>query len=69
MEPDVDSLILLFDRLGDDQKNEAIDRLNEYIRGGLIVKQRIVKESGQRNVVKRMDVGPTSSGACVCCGK
>lgn len=69
MEPDVDSLILLFDRLGDDQKNEAIDRLNEYIRGGLIVKQRIVKESGQRNVIKRMDVGPTSSGACVCCGK
>ncbi len=69
MEPDVDSLILIFDRLSDSQKREAIRRLNEYLDGSPITKSRIVRESGQRNVVKRMDVGPTSSGTCVCCGR
>jgi hypothetical protein len=69
MEPDVDSFILIFDHFSDHQKGEAVRRLNEYLQGGQITKNRIVKESGQRNSVKKMDVGPTGIAGCVCCGK
>lgn len=69
MEPDVDSLILIFNRLSDDQKREAIRRLNEYIDSDQITKNQIVRESARRNAVKKMDVGPTSGGTCVCCGR
>lgn len=65
MQPDIDSLILIFNRLSEHQKNEAVQRLNEYIQGNQITKDRIVKESGQRNAVKKMDVGPTSVAVCV----
>lgn len=69
MQPDVDSLILIFDRLSNDQRSEAIRRLNQYIEGGQTTKDRIVRESGQRNAVKKMDVGPTGTATCVCCGR
>jgi hypothetical protein len=69
MEPDSDSFILIFDRLSDDQKREALRKLREYLDGGPITKQRIVRESGQqRNRIQRMDVGPTT-GVCACCGR
>lgn len=69
MEPDIDSFILLFHRFSYSQKNEAIRRLNEYIEGGEAAKGRIIKESEQRNSIKKMDVGPTSVASCVCCGR
>jgi hypothetical protein len=56
---------LIFDRLSNDQKNEAIRRLNEYIEGGQTTKNRVVKESGQRNAVKKMD----GTATCVCCDR
>jgi len=68
MNPDVDSFILVFDSFSRDQKIEAVNRLNEYINGSQGVKQQIVKES-VRNRVHKVDVGPTSSVSCVCCGR
>lgn len=69
MEPDVDSLILLFHRSTYAQRTEAITRLNQYIEGGYVEKDRIIKESERRNSIKKMNVGPTSIATCVCCGR
>lgn len=52
MEPDVDSFLLLFNRFSYSQRTEAIRRLNEYIEGGQLTKDRIIKESGQRNTAR-----------------
>jgi hypothetical protein len=68
METDIDRLILLFDSFSVNEQAEAIRRLNEYIQGNAPIKQRIVRESNQRNNVRKMNVGPTGS-ICPCCGK
>ncbi len=68
MEPDSDSFILIFDGLSESEKREALRKLREYLDGGPIIRQRIVKESGQHRNVQKMDVGPTS-GVCACCGR
>jgi hypothetical protein len=69
MEPDADSLVMLFARLDYSQRAEAIDKINQYIAAGEYEKQRIVRESSQRNAVKKMDLGPAGSSPCPLCGK
>ena len=68
MEPDSDSFILVFDELSEHEKREALRKLHEYLDGGPITRQRIVKESVQQRNVQKMDVGPTG-GVCACCGR
>jgi hypothetical protein len=69
MELDADSLIVLFASLNYSQRLEAIDKINQYIASGEYEKQRIVRESSQRNAVKKMDLGPAGSSPCPLCGK
>jgi hypothetical protein len=68
MGPDSDSFILIFDGLGEYEKNEALRKLREYLDSGPIARERIVRESGQHRNVQKMDVGPTG-GVCACCGR
>lgn len=68
MEPDSDSFMVVFDGLSEPEKREALRKLREYLEGGSIAKQRIVKESSQHRNLQKMDVGPTT-GVCACCGR
>jgi len=71
MQLDADSLLVLYDQLGASQQSEAIRLINDYERntGNYYEKRRIVRESAQRNSVKKMDLGPAGSGPCPLCGR
>jgi hypothetical protein len=71
MELDADSLLVLFDQLDATQQSEAVRLIHEYVsnRGNLYETRRIVRESSQRNSVKKMHLGPAGRPPCPMCGR
>jgi hypothetical protein len=69
MELDADSLLMLFDQLDYDQQNEAVDKINAYLGGDESGRRRMIRESRQRNQVRKMHLGPTGRPPCPLCGR
>jgi hypothetical protein len=52
------------------QQDQFVDNLNEYIRGGPFTKDRIRRESTRNfGPITKVDLGPTTSHTCACCGR
>ena len=68
---DADSLLVLFDRLSETQQSEAARLIREYVRsrGNPGEKYRIVRESSQRNEIRKMHLGPAGNPPCPLCGR
>jgi hypothetical protein len=67
VDPEVAGLLRVFDSLSQSKQVEAVQRLNEYIEGSALERQRIIGES-QGNRIAKVDLGPVSS-VCPYCGR
>jgi hypothetical protein len=68
MDREVALVVRGFLRLTSAQRSEFVDYVNAYNQGTAADQDRITRESVLKSA-QRMDVGPTSSGFCPCCGK
>ncbi|MFE5899875.1 hypothetical protein ACFQ67_21090 [Streptomyces sp. NPDC056488] len=52
------------------QQDELVTELNGYLQGGTLAKDRIRREAtGTWGPITKVDLGPTTSHTCACCGR
>ena len=68
MDPKVAGLVRVFDSLSPQERQEAVEKLNEYINGDTWTKRQIVEEGERVRIAKRMDLGPVGR-VCPYCGR
>lgn len=55
-----------FHSLSDSEKSEFVSEVNEWYRGDQLERRSL---EASANKVLRVDLGPTSSNYCTCCGR
>lgn len=70
MDNQVSTVMRGFLALAPAQQNEYIAALSEYVQGGPLTQDRIRRESTRNwGPITKVDLGPTTTHTCTCCGR